>query len=634
MRKQIPAPLRLPFLLFIFCFLLFGCVPSPTATPPRQTPFPTLPFVEGTATPELGATNAPGTPLAPAQTRAPIQVATAVSIPTNSALIVDSLAPLVQVTIQDPELPVSLGQTVPLNVLAADDNSIARLELYDNDVLSAQVGAITPSPVYSNQFLWKANSLGKHNLRAVAYDVSGNASAAAQIDLNVINNNRAPTIMITFPSGNKDAELGAPIMIQGVATDDVAVTRMELRVDNQLVTFVTPEQAEGVTPFSVAIPWTPKTTGPHSLVLRAYDNQNQSDDSLPYTIRVFDNQAPVVTAQSEYTTIALGEVLVVNALALANNGVARLELFVDEHLVDAKNSSAPLQQTSFQATLTAPDLTSGAHTFFVRAHDVKGQTTDTARTTINVQEGAPRILHETRAEETTRTPLPPTATATPQINLPGPPTIELTLLNAPVILPNTAKIQLVARGSSELDRVELWARAPGEPSAQLVAEENVQGATDKTLTYDWSAPRAGVVEMSARVMDNLNQASDSAPLIFSVQAPPAPTPEPAIFNFVQTWYAESPAARYEATFAQFGRALRGTFLERRADGKIFNGSIVSGAVNEKNVLFAVDFSGDASASQHQLLFECGFNARPPVLTCNYANENNERGSAVFQPLAP
>lgn len=548
-------------------------------------------------------------------------------LPTLAAQQSDTFAPVAQLIVQDPELPVSAEQPVALNVLAADDSVIARLEVYDNDVLFARANVVIPSPVYSHQFIWKTTIVGKHTLRAIAYDTSGNASAPAQIELNVINNNRAPNVQITAPQGSKDAELGAPILIQGVATDDVAVTRVELLVDNQLVTFVTPERA-GVTPFAVAIPWTPQKTGAHSIVLRAYDNQGQSDDSLRYTIRVFDNDPPVVNATSDHTLLAPGDVLMVRALALSNNGVARVELYVDGFLADTVNSASPAQQTALQTFLTAADLAEGAHTFFVRAHDLTGQNADTPRVSFELRADAPRVPRETRTPPSTPTRLPPTPTATPELVLPGPPTIDLELVNAPVVLPNAAQIEIRARGTTELDQLQVWARAPGETSAQLVLQEVLKGSVDKTLTLTWNAPRAGVVEMYARVTDNLKQARLSVPLRFSVHAPPAPTPPPAIFDFARAWYAESPAARFELDFMQIGRALRGTFLEQRADGAILKGTIVNGAANERAVTFGVTFAPET----HHLDFDCSFNARPPVLTCNYENENGERGSAVFQAL--
>lgn len=623
---------RLLYLILVaLCGCVMGCVPSPTATPPRRTPFPTLATLDGTPT-LASLQTAPSHSNTPAPNSSPTRRVTTAPRPTNAAFRADTIAPLVQMSVQDPELPVSAHQRVAINVIGADNDLITRLDLYDNDVLFAQATAPEPSAVFSNQFIWTRNAPGKHTLRAVAFDASGNASAPAQLQLNIINNNRAPTVLITSPSGSKDAELGAPLLIQGVATDDVAVTRMDLIVDNQLVTFVKPDRP--TTPFAVAIPWTPALTGAHNIVLRAYDNQNQSDDSLRYTVRVFDNQPPVVTAQFERTEIPSGDVLLVDALALANNGIARVELVVDEKIVDAANSAAAPQQTALHAALAANDLTDGAHSAFVRAFDLTGQTTASPRVTVSVNPNAPRLPRGTPASQNNATALPPTPTATPPLVLPPAPTIELELVGDPlrVVLPDPAQIEIQARGDAELNRIEVWARYPGETTQQLLLEENARGATSKTLTFHWNAPRAGIVEIRARVFDNLGQEGESALLRFTLDAPSALASLSPSENFGGTWIAESPAARFEATFTQIGRALRGVFVEKRADGKRLTGNIVSGAVNDKTVFFATDFSADASSSPHTLLFDCTFKPRPPTLTCNYTTENGERGSAVFTPL--
>ncbi len=606
-----------------------GCVPSPTATPPRQTPFPTLATFDGTATAPSNPVNTPA-PNAPNVTA--VRRATNTPRATRAASFADTLPPLVQLTVQDPKLPVSAQQRVALNVVGADNETVTRLELYDNNVLYDEVTASEPTGVFFNQFHWSRPTPGKHTLRAIAYDAHGNASAPAEIVLNVINNNRAPAVMITAPSGLKDAEIGAPLIVQGVATDDVAVTRVELIVDNQLVTFVTPP--EPTTPFAVAIPWTPLTTGAHNIVLRAYDNQQQSDDSLRYTVRTFDNQAPVVDAQIERANIPSGDALVVETLALANNGVARVELYVDERVAAAINSPSVAQQTSLHATLFADDLADGAHSAYVRAYDLTGNTADTPRVNFQVSPDAPRLGRSTPVARAQPTALPPTATPTPPLQLPPAPTIQLQLEGDPrrVVLPDPAAMQLQARGAAELDRIELWARYPGETMPQLLLEENVKGATEKNLAFQWNAPRAGIVELYARVFDSLGQRGESAPLRFVLQAPDTAPAAPSDAPLNGIWIAESPAARFEATFTPIGRALRGVLVEKRADGKVLNGRIVSGAVNDKTVLFAVDFSDDALAPKRSLTFDCSYQTRPPTLTCNYANENGERGSAIFTPL--
>jgi len=630
----------------IYCLLITGywltaCVPSPTATPPRQTPFPTLPLTQNAPTfapNETAPVVATAAPTNVPNTAPATRVRTAPASSADTSLLADTMSPLAQITVQDPELPVSTDQVAALNVLAADNDLVTRLDVYDNNVLFAQVTAPEPSAVLSNQFRWQAHAPGKHTLRAVAFDASGNASIPAQIELTVINNNRAPTVMITSPSGSKDAEIGAPLLIQGVATDDVAVTRMDLIVDNQLVTFVKPEKP--LTPFAVAIPWTPLTTGAHNIVLRAYDNRGQSDDSLRYTVRVYDNQPPAITANLERTMIPSGDVLLVETLALSGNGVARVELYVDEQLIAMATSPAAPQQTAMSATLAANDLADGTHTMFVRAVDLSGHTTDTERVIFTVASGAPRIDRTTPTAQPKPTTLPPTATPTAPLILPPAPTIQVELVGDPlrVFLPEPAQIQIQAHGAVELDRIELWARYPGEPVAQLLLEESGKGATDKLLTFDWNVLRAGAAELYARVTDNLGQEGRSAVLRVTLEAPPARAPEPPGLNFAGAWFAESPALRFDVTFTQFGRALRGILLQKRADGKTLTGKIVSGAVGDKNLLFAVDFPPDAAAApnpqgaQATLLFDCTFQERPAQITCNYTTENGERGSALFKPL--
>ena len=620
------------FIALVLLVAVSACVPSPTATPSGRTPFPTLSASDGTLLPNETPQNVlPPVTAAPNST-ASARATNAPAHPTNAALTGDTMPPLVQLTVQDPELPVSTNARVALNVIGADNDAVARLDLYDNNVLFAQATASELAPVYFNQFQWSRSAPGKHTLRAVAFDASGNASAPAEIQLNVITNNRAPAVMITSPSGIKDAEIGAPLLIQGVATDDVVVTRVDLIVDNQLVTFVKP--AQPVTPFAVAIPWTPNATGSHNIVLRAYDNQNQSDDSLRYTVRVFDNQAPVVQAQPERTDIPSGDVLLVETIALANNGIARVELYVDDVLADAVNSTSIAQQTALHATLSKSDLEDGAHTAYVRAYDLTGQTADTPRIALTLRPNAPRIDRSTPAPQAKPTALPPTATATPPLILPPAPAIELVLQGDPlrVILPDAAAIQINARGSAELDRIEVWGRYPGETRDQLLLEENAQGTTDKRTIFNWNAPQAGIVEIRARVFDKLGQSGESALLRFTLEPPPAQLPAPQANVFDGTWVSDSPGVRFEAAFNPIGRALRGTFTEKRADGKRLTGKIVSGAAGDKTVLFAVDFAGDAQMPQHTLTFDCSYKTRPATLTCNYVTENNERGSAIFAPL--
>lgn len=622
--------------LALLLLALAACVPSPTATPLPQSPFPTLPLPTDTMPPEPTLTVPPTTPSS-SPTPKPTQPSpvTAPTLPINAdnSPAADTLPPLVQLTVQDIGLPVSLDQTTSLALIGADNIGVSRFDVYDNDVLYAQATAPQPAPsTFSNIVSWKANSLGRHTLRAVAYDMAGNSSDAAQVELNVINNNRAPNVIIVSPGSSKNAEIGAPLIIQGVATDDVAVTRMELVVDGQVVTYITPDSLAGVSPFGVTLSWTPTTTGLHSIVLRAYDNRRESDDSLRISVRVFDNQPPVVTARVERETIPTGDALLVNALALANNGVAQLELYVDDRLIDTVRSGEPSIQTALEAQLVWADNAIGEHSYFVRAYDMTGQTTDTPRQTIRVREADPRIVRETPPSRATSTALPPTATPTPTLVVPDPPVVQVTTADGKpsVVLPGPLKLRVTAHSSVELAQIELWARYPGEADPQLLASEIIKGATDKIFEYDWSPPHAGVIEFTANVADALGQMTHAAPLQVYLLVPPAPTAVPLGFDFAHKWVAASPATPFEVTFVQVGQALRGILIETRPGGMMLPGKIVSGVAQPDHIFFAVDFAPVA----HTLDFNCTFRERPPTLTCNYEDENGSRGSAVFNLATP
>ena len=232
-------------------------------------------------------------------------------------------------------------------------------------------------------------------------------------------------------------------------------------VDNQLVNSPCPK-IRGGDAVRRRAPWTPTTTGSHNFVLRAYDNQGQSDASLRYSVQVFDNQPPVVTAMSEYPMLPPGDVLLVNALAFRTMASDAWNCMWT-NVYGRGEQFAALAANCDASHALCRDLNTGTHSFYIRAYDVTGQKADTQPATIEVREGAPHLARGKGTAVPTRTPFPPTPTPTPQSVLPGPPTIELALANAPVVLPGAAQIRILARGSSELDHVEVGERREKRP---------------------------------------------------------------------------------------------------------------------------------------------------------------------------
>jgi Big-like domain-containing protein len=635
---RVGASSRFSFALLVAALVLSGvegCVPSPTATPPLATPFPTLPRPTDTPPPTATLTTATTVPPSPSATLTLTRVPpTAASSPTATP-VHESLLPLVQVFALPSTGPVSANQPVALSILAADSVGLARLELYDENVLYNSTPAPDPAPLtISIVITWKSEKLGLHHLRVIAYDRAGNSSSAAELALEVLDDNRRPSATITVPVGAIDLQMGAPLVLQGVATDDVAVARVDLFVDNQLYTYVNSEKPEGQPPFAVAFMWLPTSAGVHQLFLRAHDNKDQTGDSPPLLVNAVDVQAPALTASYERDEVVTNGTLFVHALALSSNNIARIELWADNEIAQMVASAAPDVQTMLDVQLVWEAGSVGDHTLFVRAYDRAGLNTSTEPQIIHVRSSLARAPTATpMALPATATVPPPLPTPTPQVVLPEPPTIALTTGEDRLALqlPSPVHIHLDAHGSIELDRVELWAFYQGEANPQFLFSDSAKGATDKSFDYAWTPLRAGVGYLFARVVDQLGQTGLSPVTSVYLISPPAPTPTPAFFSLAPRWAAEIPTNKFTVEFLQLGRALRGTFTNVLLNGSTFTGSIMGGAVARDRVEFSVDFA-TPDAVPRTLDFICLPSAEPAQLACNYQDETGSRGSAVFTPV--
>ncbi len=639
------------FIVALSLSAVIGCVPSPTATPPRATPFPTLPLP--TDTPTVSDTQAPTETLAPIATvpllpsptlTTPRVPATTTFAPT-ATLPKESLPPLLQILPSESNGPVSINETVNIAVIAADDVGLARVELYDENVLYTAMAAPTPSPrTLTTVLTWKTAKLGTHHLRILAYDLAGKPSNPEELAYNVITDNRHPNATLIDPIGAVNLPIGTPLVVQGVATDDVAVTRVDLYVDNQLYTYIASDENQPQLPFAVSFLWVPTSGGTHQLFLRVHDNQDQTGDSASLLVNTQDTQAPVLAVSYERTEVEADGSLLAHVLALSPNGIARAELWADNQIAAVVNSAAPGVQNVLDTDLVWQASTVGDHALLVRVYDSAGLNSSTNPLLIHVLATGTRVptaTVENLSVVATATSLPPTIT--PAVILPAPPTIVVTTTQDALAaqLPGPLHIQLTAHGTVELDHVELWATYQGETTPQLLYADNVKGSTDKTLPYDWTPTRAGVAFLFARVVDQLGQVGKSPDDAVYLNSPPAPTATPTYFSLAPRWQANIPTNQFAVTFNQLGTALRGTFTNTPLNGSPFTGDIIAGTVAKQRINFSVAFD-NPQASPRTLDFDCIPGATPTggqpqvialtQLACNYQDEAGNRGSAIFTPV--
>jgi hypothetical protein len=419
--------------------------------------------------------------------------------------------------------PISVGQTYNVVVYAADDNGIARIELTAEGVLVRAENAPTPAPrVFSAIIPWTPTQIGAQTLRVVAYDAENRASAPDEVTVTVLQDARRPTAIIVYPIGLPQIELGNILQVYGVATDDAAVTQVELWVDNQLYTYLT-EPNGGTNAFPFVFAWHALTPGSHTLFARARDNQDQTTDSAPLKVIVVDTHQPMLVLWIERTNALVNEPITLTVTALDVSGIQRIELLNGREIFYTTRSAQPARQTALTAQVLWQSASPGDFQISARAYNANGNVKDTPAQTISIL----------RAGQPTPTPAPtltptrtraPRATATPRAQPPPPPSVEIVSPSDGFSGSAPLRVTFTARSHAELERIELWGQTPGQPLPQLICTIDARASTQKIGQCDWNAPTAGIVSVFAQAIDIYRQTARSKAITGFISAPLAPTP--------------------------------------------------------------------------------------------------------------
>ncbi len=153
--------------------------------------------------------------------RADAAVASARGAPTG-----DSQAP--SVVIASPTGGTVTG-LVPVDVTAADNIGVARVELYANNVLKA-TDTIAP---YGFTLDAAQYTDGPVNLQARAYDAAGNSASSSTVTVTVANDTTPPKVTITNPAYG--SVVSGTVSINVAATDNQRVAKIVLSIDGQQV---------------------------------------------------------------------------------------------------------------------------------------------------------------------------------------------------------------------------------------------------------------------------------------------------------------------------------------------------------------------------------------------------------------
>jgi tetrahydromethanopterin S-methyltransferase subunit B len=250
------------------------------------------------------------------------------------------------VTVSNPANAIT-GDFVTINATAQDiDGSISNVEFFVDNI---SIGSDAISP-YSIQY---KTTVGKHKIKAVAYDNLG-LSGTSKEDSILVVNNQFPIVTINTP---KNAISGDEVTFTASAEDkDGTIEQVEFLVDDVSIGI------DAIAPYSIK--WI-STFGNHKVKAIATDNRGFKSTSADSSINVIDNIAPTIELNVDSTAKVDAQVTITATASDIDGTITKVEFYVDNILI-ATNSNAPYTTTWKAIT--------GNHTVKVIATDNRGLT--------------------------------------------------------------------------------------------------------------------------------------------------------------------------------------------------------------------------------------------------------------------
>jgi hypothetical protein len=275
----------------------------------------------------------------------------------NSARTADLQPPTI--SIDQPAGGSTVQGTFTVAGSAADDLQLATVEVRVDD---------GPYKVASGPSAWtlsidsSAYGEGTHILRARATDSSGNrAWASVAVTFQKASDTKAPTISIVSPTSGT---IGGVVAVAGVAADDAAVAKVEVKVDDGAY-----QPASGTADWSLPLDTAKYDDGSHTLTARAIDSSgNTAETSTTVTFyNGSDTTPPTVAIVVPVSGAVVGGVVSVSGVAGDDSGVSLVEVSVDGGAYRAASGT-----TAWSVQIDTRDYADGSHTLTARATDIAG----------------------------------------------------------------------------------------------------------------------------------------------------------------------------------------------------------------------------------------------------------------------
>ena len=286
----------------------------------------------------------------------------------STRFIDDKDLPKVSVRTQDTSK--AFSSSAPLLIKATDNLGIKKVEI---EIDGSLVDTIE-NPIQEEIFEIIDTSLiadGPHTLQIKVEDTAGNTASTQLIDFTSASSGEdlsSPISSIKFPQ--KDTAYTGSVIASATAVDNVAVTKIEILVDDQVVGTAN----EGF--LTMAIDMSQLLAGVHNLQTRATDAAGNESLSEPVSFFSLqsgnDTLAPQVTLTLPSTADKLTQPFTAQVLATDNVELASIDLFVD---CDKVASAADPTTGILDFEIDPQNIFDGTHNVRAEVVDTNGNKT-------------------------------------------------------------------------------------------------------------------------------------------------------------------------------------------------------------------------------------------------------------------
>ncbi len=203
-----------------------------------------------------------------------------------------------------------------------------------------------------------------YSYTVVAYDATGNSSAASTASVVTVPDTTAPTASVTAPANG--ATVSGTVSVTATASDNVAVTKVEFYVDGGLAS------TDTTSPYSYSLDTTALTNATHTLVAKAYDAAGNIGTSSTVTVTV-NNDITAPTAPTGLTATAISPTQVNLSWTASTDNVGVTKYLVQRGGVTIAQPTT----TSYSDTTVTSNTT---YSYVVLAQDAAGNTSAASST--------------------------------------------------------------------------------------------------------------------------------------------------------------------------------------------------------------------------------------------------------------